>query len=70
MAGQPPAQQRTVGRLAARPPRAQHRPAQFDSHDFWQQLVDAGVDPRVPGYQRSDKPEPFLAEWLNEGPGR
>jgi pectin methylesterase-like acyl-CoA thioesterase len=46
-----------------------HRPVQFDSHDFWQRLQAAGHDPAAWGYRLRAPPEPFLAEYRNHGPG-
>lgn len=44
-----------------------HRPAQYDSDDYWDKLIGAGIDPiRQMGYAAKQKPpEPFLAEFNN-----
>ncbi len=44
-----------------------HRPAQYSSDDFWNNLVAAGIDPvRQLGYEAKKTPaEPFLAEYGN-----
>jgi hypothetical protein len=44
-----------------------YRPAQYDSDDYWDHLVRAGIDPaRELGYAARKVPaEPFLAEYRN-----
>jgi len=44
-----------------------YRPAQFDSGEYWDNLVRAGIDPaRELGYAaRDDPPHPFLVEYDN-----
>ena len=44
-----------------------YRPAQYDSDDYWDHLVHAGIDPvRELGYAARKAPaEPFLAEYRN-----
>jgi polygalacturonase len=45
----------------------QYRPVQYDSDDWWSNLVAAGIDPaRELGYAaRKSPPEPFLVEYRN-----
>jgi pectinesterase len=45
-----------------------HRPAQYDSDDFWLNLQAAGRDPAALGYLRPSPPEPYLAEFRNSAP--
>lgn len=48
---------------------ANHRPVQYDRHDFLRHLAATGRDPRALGYRDEGATEPFLAEYRNRGPG-
>jgi pectinesterase len=46
-----------------------HRPAQVSHADFLRRLREAGQDPTALGYAPTQPAEPFLAEFMNLGPG-